>query len=69
MRESRTNFTFSGITHSKGPEQEFLFLSSLPDNELLFRSRDGDVLKFNVDTKEQSVVVPNQLFVCTACLK
>ncbi|XP_017278013.1 dipeptidyl aminopeptidase-like protein 6 isoform X2 [Kryptolebias marmoratus] len=34
----------------------------LSDNELLFRSRDGDVIKLNVDTKEQNIVVPNQLF-------
>lgn len=43
------------------------------DNELLYRSRDGDVLKLNVDTADRTLVVPNQLFVsivspgCAAC--
>uniref|UniRef100_A0A673CPP2 Dipeptidyl-peptidase 6b n=1 Tax=Sphaeramia orbicularis TaxID=375764 RepID=A0A673CPP2_9TELE len=35
----------------------------LSDNELMYRTRDGDVVKLNVDTKEVTVVVPNQLFV------
>ncbi|KAM4552622.1 A-type potassium channel modulatory protein DPP6-like isoform 2-T2 [Odontesthes bonariensis] len=34
----------------------------LSDNELLFRSREGDVVRLNVDTKEQKVIVSNQLF-------
>uniref|UniRef100_A0A673CJG7 Dipeptidyl-peptidase 6b n=1 Tax=Sphaeramia orbicularis TaxID=375764 RepID=A0A673CJG7_9TELE len=34
----------------------------LSDNELMYRTRDGDVVKLNVDTKEVTVVVPNQLF-------
>eukprot|EP00064_Thunnus_orientalis_P001733 superscaffoldBa00000120_g1736 len=34
----------------------------LSDNELLYRTRDGDVDRLNVDTKESVVVVPNQLF-------
>uniref|UniRef100_A0A672HJ73 Dipeptidyl-peptidase 6b n=1 Tax=Salarias fasciatus TaxID=181472 RepID=A0A672HJ73_SALFA len=34
----------------------------LSDNELLYRSRDGDVIRLNADTKEQRVIVPNQLF-------
>ena len=33
------------------------------DNELLYRTRDGDVVKLNADTKERTVIVPNQLFV------
>lgn len=36
---------------------------SPPDNELLYRERDGDVVRYNVDTKVEKVVVPNQLFV------
>ncbi|KAM8726933.1 A-type potassium channel modulatory protein DPP6-like isoform 2-T2 [Acanthopagrus schlegelii] len=34
----------------------------LSDNELLYRTRDGDVVKLNVDTKETTVIVPSQLF-------
>ncbi|XP_072220460.1 A-type potassium channel modulatory protein DPP6-like isoform X2 [Leuresthes tenuis] len=34
----------------------------LSDNELLFRSREGNVVRLNVDTKEQKVIVSNQLF-------
>lgn len=34
-----------------------------PDNELLYRTRDGDVVKVNVDTLHTTVIVPNQLFV------
>lgn len=43
--------------------EEALSYVSPPDNELLYRSRDGDVLKLNVDTADRTVVVPNQLFV------
>uniref|UniRef100_A0AAQ5XGW7 A-type potassium channel modulatory protein DPP6 n=1 Tax=Amphiprion ocellaris TaxID=80972 RepID=A0AAQ5XGW7_AMPOC len=32
-------------------------------NELLYRNRDGDVVKFNVDTNEQTVLVHNKKFV------
>uniref|UniRef100_A0A672H9U8 A-type potassium channel modulatory protein DPP6 n=1 Tax=Salarias fasciatus TaxID=181472 RepID=A0A672H9U8_SALFA len=32
-------------------------------NELLYRSRDGDVIKFNVDTNEKTVLVHNKKFV------
>uniref|UniRef100_A0A3Q3X9B0 Uncharacterized protein n=1 Tax=Mola mola TaxID=94237 RepID=A0A3Q3X9B0_MOLML len=30
--------------------------------ELLYRTRDGDVVKLNVDTKHRTVIVPRQLF-------
>ena len=40
-----------------------VFDSSFTDNELMYRTRDGDVVRLNVDTKEKIVVVPNQLFV------
>lgn len=33
------------------------------DNELLYRGRDGDVVKLNVDTEHRKVIVPNQWFV------
>uniref|UniRef100_A0A3B4TY43 Dipeptidyl-peptidase 6b n=1 Tax=Seriola dumerili TaxID=41447 RepID=A0A3B4TY43_SERDU len=34
----------------------------LSDNELLYRTRKGDVVKLNADTKNSVVIVPNQLF-------
>ncbi|XP_068196102.1 A-type potassium channel modulatory protein DPP6-like isoform X2 [Antennarius striatus] len=34
----------------------------LSDYELLFRTREGDVVKHNVDTLETMVIVPSQLF-------
>ncbi|XP_061653237.1 dipeptidyl aminopeptidase-like protein 6b isoform X2 [Phyllopteryx taeniolatus] len=34
----------------------------LGGNELLYRTREGDVVKLNVDTEEKRVVVPNQMF-------
>uniref|UniRef100_A0A8D0D5Z3 Dipeptidyl-peptidase 6b n=1 Tax=Sander lucioperca TaxID=283035 RepID=A0A8D0D5Z3_SANLU len=34
----------------------------LSDNELLYRTREGDVVKLKVDTKERTVIVLNQLF-------
>ncbi|KAM9844637.1 A-type potassium channel modulatory protein DPP6-like [Aulostomus maculatus] len=34
----------------------------LSDDELLYRSRDGDVVRLNVNTQEKAVIVPNQLF-------
>lgn len=42
---------------------------SLSDNELLYRTRDGDVVKVNVDTHHSTVVVPNQLFVSVVWLR
>lgn len=37
------------------------------DSEVLYRTRDGDVVRLNVDTMERQVIVPNQLFVSTVC--
>uniref|UniRef100_A0A668AP45 A-type potassium channel modulatory protein DPP6 n=1 Tax=Myripristis murdjan TaxID=586833 RepID=A0A668AP45_9TELE len=34
----------------------------ISSNELLYRNRDGDVVKFNVDTDEQTVLVHNKKF-------
>nr|XP_015812358.2 dipeptidyl aminopeptidase-like protein 6 isoform X1 [Nothobranchius furzeri] len=34
----------------------------LSDNELLFRSRDGDVVELNFDTNKSRLIVPDQLF-------
>ncbi|XP_056247927.1 dipeptidyl aminopeptidase-like protein 6 isoform X2 [Seriola aureovittata] len=34
----------------------------LSDNELLYHTRKGDVVKLNADTKDSVVIVPNQLF-------
>ncbi|XP_069366743.1 A-type potassium channel modulatory protein DPP6-like isoform X4 [Paralichthys olivaceus] len=48
---------FGPDLHIHDPEAKWL-----SDNELLYRTRDGDVVKINVDTKERTVVVPNQLF-------
>ncbi|MED6270278.1 hypothetical protein CHARACLAT_008667, partial [Characodon lateralis] len=31
-------------------------------NELLYRNRDGDVVKYNIDTEEQTVLVHNKKF-------
>lgn len=42
---------------------------SFTDDELLYRTRDGDVVKLNVDTKERTVVVPNQFFVSVVLLQ
>lgn len=36
---------------------------SFTGNELLYRGRDGDVVKFNMDTEQRDVIVPNQWFV------
>lgn len=41
----------------------FLSLSRLTGSELLYRNRDGDVVKFNVDTDEKTVLVHNKKFV------
>lgn len=38
---------------------------SFKGNELLYRTAEGDVVQLNIDTLEQRVVVPNQLFVST----
>lgn len=40
-----------------------LSLSLLAGNELLYRNRDGDVVKFNVDTGEKTILVHNKKFV------
>lgn len=45
----------------------FYLLST--DNELLYRTGDGDVVKLNVDTKETTVIVPSQLFVSIILLR
>ncbi|XP_034742877.1 dipeptidyl aminopeptidase-like protein 6 isoform X1 [Etheostoma cragini] len=34
----------------------------LSDNELMYRTREGDVVKLKVDTQERTVIVLNQLF-------
>lgn len=34
-----------------------------PGDELLYRNRDGDVVKLNVDTDEKTVLVHNKKFV------
>ncbi|GAA6234448.1 dipeptidyl aminopeptidase-like protein 6 isoform X2 [Lates japonicus] len=34
----------------------------LSDNELMYQTREGDVVKLNADTKEKTVIVPKQLF-------
>ena len=40
-----------------------LVFASSPDNELLFRSREGDVVRLNVDTMEQRILVESKMFV------
>uniref|UniRef100_A0AAX7VQP2 A-type potassium channel modulatory protein DPP6 n=1 Tax=Astatotilapia calliptera TaxID=8154 RepID=A0AAX7VQP2_ASTCA len=35
----------------------------ISSNELLYRNQDGDVVKFNVDTNEQTILVHNKKFV------
>ena len=40
-----------------------LFFAFSPDNELLFRSRDGNVLRFNADTLEKHILVNSKMFV------
>uniref|UniRef100_A0A7N8XED7 Dipeptidyl-peptidase 6b n=1 Tax=Mastacembelus armatus TaxID=205130 RepID=A0A7N8XED7_9TELE len=49
---------FGPDLHIHDPEAKWL-----SDNELLYRTRHGDVVKLNVDTTERTVIVPNQLFV------
>lgn len=36
--------------------------------ELLYRSRDGDVIKYNVETEEEAVLVQNKKFVSVSSL-
>uniref|UniRef100_A0A7N8X0A4 Dipeptidyl-peptidase 6b n=1 Tax=Mastacembelus armatus TaxID=205130 RepID=A0A7N8X0A4_9TELE len=48
---------FGPDLHIHDPEAKWL-----SDNELLYRTRHGDVVKLNVDTTERTVIVPNQLF-------
>lgn len=50
------------------PSQMVVFYLSFTDNELLYRTGDGDVVKLNVDTKERTVIVPSQLFVSIVLL-
>uniref|UniRef100_A0A3B4TXZ7 Dipeptidyl-peptidase 6b n=1 Tax=Seriola dumerili TaxID=41447 RepID=A0A3B4TXZ7_SERDU len=44
------------------PSLMVVFFLSFTDNELLYRTRKGDVVKLNADTKNSVVIVPNQLF-------
>nr|XP_043902489.1 dipeptidyl aminopeptidase-like protein 6 [Solea senegalensis] len=48
---------FGPDLHIHDPEAKWL-----SDYELLYRARDGDVVRFNVDMEERTVIVPNQLF-------
>ena len=41
----------------------FLSLSLLAGCELIYRNRDGDVIKFNVDTDEKTILVHKKKFV------
>lgn len=41
----------------------FFSLFVLAGNELLYRNREGDVIKFNVDIDEKTVLVHNKKFV------
>lgn len=43
--------------------EESFYFCLLTGNELLYRSRDGDVIKFNVDTDEKTILVHNKKFV------
>lgn len=45
------------------------FYLPFTDNELLYRTREGDVVKLNVDTKERTVIVLKQLFVSIIVLQ
>lgn len=44
------------------------FYLPFPDNELLYRTREGDVVKLNFDTEERTVIVLKQLFVSIVSL-
>uniref|UniRef100_A0A3Q4HNX9 Dipeptidyl-peptidase 6b n=1 Tax=Neolamprologus brichardi TaxID=32507 RepID=A0A3Q4HNX9_NEOBR len=48
---------FGADLHIHDPDAKWL-----SDNELLYRTAEGDVVQLNIDTLEQRVVVPNQLF-------
>lgn len=41
----------------------FTLVSCVVGKELLYRTREGDVLKFNMETNESTVLVPNRKFV------
>uniref|UniRef100_A0AAQ4RKR5 Dipeptidyl-peptidase 6b n=1 Tax=Gasterosteus aculeatus aculeatus TaxID=481459 RepID=A0AAQ4RKR5_GASAC len=47
---------FGADLHIHDPDARWL-----SDNELLYRTREGDVVKLNVDTKERTVIVLKQL--------
>lgn len=38
-------------------------------NELLYRSRDGDVIKYNAETEEEAILVQNKKFVSISSLR
>lgn len=45
------------------PSLIVIFYSLFTDNELMYQTREGDVVKLNADTKEKTVIVPKLLFV------
>uniref|UniRef100_A0A8C5HIT4 Dipeptidyl aminopeptidase-like protein 6 n=2 Tax=Gouania willdenowi TaxID=441366 RepID=A0A8C5HIT4_GOUWI len=49
---------FGSDLHIHDPEAQWI-----SNNELLYRMRDGDVVRFNVENKERRIVVPKQLFI------
>lgn len=49
------------------PDSSCFCFFSVADNELLYRNRDGDVVKYNVDTDEQTILVHNKKFVSPSC--
>lgn len=49
------------------PSPSLMFVP-FTDNELLYRTRDGDVVKLNADTKQRAVIVPSQFFVSIVLL-
>uniref|UniRef100_H3DCP5 Dipeptidyl-peptidase 6b n=1 Tax=Tetraodon nigroviridis TaxID=99883 RepID=H3DCP5_TETNG len=57
MKKVTVEDVFGPDLHIHDPEARWL-----SDNELLYRDRDGDVVKFNVDTERRDVIVPNQWF-------
>lgn len=61
-------FAFLRVARHQKVQAALMFrgLFSFTDNELLYRGRDGDVVRFTVDTQHRSVIVPNQWFVSTA---
>lgn len=51
------------------PEREELTSPCPPAGaELLYRSRDGDVIKYNVETEEETILVQNKKFVSVSSL-